>query len=230
MGNYGKAGNGSQNFGGPPIHGAEKIGKAREVGKEFGKILVNKEARKQVVPKKDGVKNLGGSRFTILSEDMEGESGDQDANHAQASRREQEEVLVCEICNVFGHKIECCSLRVEFSEFYRQHAQTLKSYSLESTNTFGDFYNPEPHYKPYNNSYNQDWRAHQDFSMSYDEINSFEQPTSSCQPMFKPIEKEMKEVIEMSKEVMNANRDLISKMDELKEGKARLQEKIEETS
>ncbi|KAK0575218.1 hypothetical protein LWI29_035643 [Acer saccharum] len=49
----------------------------RNYGKESGKSLVNKEPRKQVVPKKDGVKNLRGSRFTILSEDKEGESGGQ---------------------------------------------------------------------------------------------------------------------------------------------------------
>ncbi|TXG53268.1 hypothetical protein EZV62_022437 [Acer yangbiense] len=44
-----------------------------------------------------------------------------------------------------------------------------------------------------NNSYNQDWRTHQDFSMSYDETNGFEKTTSSCQPMFKSFEKEKKE-------------------------------------
>ena len=82
----------------------------------------------------------------------------------------------------------------------------------------------------FNNSYNQDWRMHQDFSMSYDETDGFEKPTSSCQPMFKSFEKEKKELIKMCEDVMNIDRDLISKMDKMKEEKARLQEKIEETS
>ncbi|KAK0580314.1 hypothetical protein LWI29_000590 [Acer saccharum] len=53
-----------------------------------------------------------------------------------------------------------------------------------------------------NNSYNQDWRMHQDFSMSYDETNGFEKPTSSCQPMFKPFEKEKKEWLKMFPEAI----------------------------
>ncbi|KAK0571691.1 hypothetical protein LWI29_020022 [Acer saccharum] len=48
-----------------------------------------------------------------------------------------------------------------------------------------------------NNSYNQDWRTHQDFSMSYDETNGFEKSTSSCQPMFKSFEKEKKELLKL---------------------------------
>ncbi|KAK0606472.1 hypothetical protein LWI29_038108 [Acer saccharum] len=72
-----------------------------------------------------------------------------------------------------------------------------------------------------NNSYNQDWKTHQDFSMSYNETNGFEKPTSSCQPMFKSFEKEKKELIKMCKDVMNIDRVVMSKMEELKEGNAR---------
>ncbi|KAK0605777.1 hypothetical protein LWI29_030604 [Acer saccharum] len=57
-----------------------------------------------------------------------------------------------------------------------------------------------------NNSYNQDWRMHQDFSMSYDETNGFEKPTSSCQPMFKPFEKEKKEWLKVCENVLHNNR------------------------
>ncbi|KAK4847005.1 hypothetical protein QYF36_024219 [Acer negundo] len=79
---------------------------------------------------------------------------ERDANNAQASRREQDDVVVCKLCNVVGHKIKSCPLRDEFPELCKQHARTLKSYSPEPTNIFGDFYNPEPHYKPYNICYN----------------------------------------------------------------------------
>ncbi|KAK0576347.1 hypothetical protein LWI29_015818 [Acer saccharum] len=66
--------------------------------------------------------------------------------------------------------------------------------------------------------------------MSYDETNGFENPTSSCQPMFKSFEKEKKELLKVCEDVMHSNRVMMSKMEELKEGNARLQEKIEETS
>ena len=81
-----------------------------------------------------------------------------------------------------------------------------------------------------NNSYNQDWRTHQDFSMSYDETNGFEKSTSSCQPMFKSFEKEKKELLKVCEDVMHSNSVVMSKIEELKERNAHLQEKIEETS
>ncbi|KAI9173349.1 hypothetical protein LWI28_000112 [Acer negundo] len=61
--------------------------------------------------------------------------------------------------------------------------------------------------------------------MSYDETNAFERPTTSSQPMFKSFGNEKKELIKMCEDVMNIDRDLMSKFKELKEGKAQLQGK-----
>ncbi|KAK0607069.1 hypothetical protein LWI29_008801 [Acer saccharum] len=123
---------------------------------------------------------------------------ERDANHAQASGREQEDVVVCELCHVNGHEIESCPLTDEFPVFCRQHSQKLKSYNPEPTNTFGDCYNTEPHYKPYNNSYNQDKRPHQDSSWKYNEANAFEQPTSSHLSMTQSFEEKMKDFMRNS--------------------------------
>lgn len=109
---------------------------------------------------------------------------------------------------------------------------------LEIAQNFNNYMSPSwpdqsietPFEGNFNNSYNQDWRMHQDFSMSYDETNAFEKPTSSSQAMFNSFEQEKKELIEMCKDIVKSSRDLLSEMVELKEGNARLQEKIEETS
>ncbi|KAI9160587.1 hypothetical protein LWI28_009731 [Acer negundo] len=74
-GRYRKSNDG-QHYGNKKLGNIGYYGKT-DVGKVFGKTPVNKDIRRQVVPKKDEVKNLGGSRFIILSEDMEGESGGQ---------------------------------------------------------------------------------------------------------------------------------------------------------
>ncbi|KAI9200310.1 hypothetical protein LWI28_005781 [Acer negundo] len=84
-------------------------------------------------------------------------------------------VVVCTYYGTVGHNIWGCPSR--------ELDQAMNSYTSWPVNEpYGDFYNPRPSYEPYNNSNNMDWRINQDFSLSYNEVNTYEHSVSPYQP------------------------------------------------
>ncbi|KAK4840807.1 hypothetical protein QYF36_018676 [Acer negundo] len=97
---------------------------------------------------------------------------------------------------------------------------------------YGDFYNLGPSYEPYNKSYNMDWRNNQDFSWSYNEINTYKQPISPYQPRELPLEEIVNNLAQASQATEeNLNKFIQSTYQSCEEEeKEEMEEKAKETA
>ncbi|KAK0600258.1 hypothetical protein LWI29_013136 [Acer saccharum] len=77
-------------------------------------------------------------------------------------------VVVCMHCGMVGHYMWSCPSR--------ELDQAMNSYPLWPVNElYGNSNNQWSSYEPYDNTYNSEWRNHQDFSWSHNEVNAYEQ-------------------------------------------------------